>query len=60
MKYARITLTVAVGNFIDDDERFEALDHVIPPLHTALDDHPDVILLDYSSEAMKLVFGEQP
>ncbi|MCP4742459.1 MAG: hypothetical protein GY871_09600 [Actinomycetales bacterium] len=58
MRYARITITVAVENYGVD--HFEPLDHVIPPLHTALDDHPDVILLDYVSEPMKLVFGEQP
>jgi hypothetical protein len=58
MRFSRITLTVAVNDA--DDEHFEALDYLIPPLHTALDDHPDVILLNYSSEPMKLVFGEQP
>lgn len=56
MRYARVTLTVAVDDA--DDQHFEALDYLIPPLYKALEQHPEVTLLDYASEAMKLVYGD--
>lgn len=57
MRFARVTLTVAVDD-ADDDHHFEALDHLIPALYRALEHHPEVTLLEYASEPQKLVFGE--
>jgi len=62
MRFAKITLYVAVHDYVTSVENEEplhgdALDYVMPALHKGLDDEPDVTLLDYYSEDMRLVPG---
>ena len=62
MKFAKITLYVAVQDYmtcvesnVDEASRSDALDYVMPTIENALDDDPEVTLLDYYSDDMRLV-----
>ena len=60
MRFAKITLYVAVNDYItsvetDEPPHGDALDWVMPALQKGLEDEPDVTLLDYDSEDMRLV-----
>ena len=64
MRFAKITLYVAVQDYVTSVEnsppQVDALDYVMPALHKGLDDDPDVTLLDYYSEDMRLVPSDRP
>jgi hypothetical protein len=63
MRFAKVTLYVAVQDYVTSVEngppQVDALDYVMPALHKGLEDDPDVTLLDYYSEDMRLVPAER-
>ena len=64
MRFAKITLYVAVQDYVtcveNEPPQVDALDYVMPALHKGLDDDPEVTLLDYYSEDMRLVPSDRP
>lgn len=64
VRFAKVTLYVAFNDYCTSVETTgqlpdNALDYVMPALEQGLDNDPDVTVLDFESEEMRLVTVEQ-